>query len=426
MRSVVIGSGPAGIYAAQALLRRYPSMHVDILDRLPVPFGLVRYGVSPDHPSTKNAISQFSSFIKSNRDRVSFYGNLPAGPGTRLDEGTLSELYNLTIFATGAKAPRTLSNIEVPPCGVLSAHDFAKWVNGHPELEAGKRMDLESRIKSGEDVAVIGVGNVAIDVARMLLRSTDDFVDTDVSPRALQVLQESDIQRVSLIGRKNPARAAWTTAALREVVTKVPDVISTCSHRLLRQDMESSDLPRASKRALKLLFERTKDANKLASQQRVGRGKRLSLEFLSSPQGFKLLPDGKIEMELLFREGNCGDQSSVKREHGCIFLSLGYCPDTGEGYRVGWANGKATGIIGDNKWDAETVVSEIPDVLAATKPGLNGWLKKTSTEVVTWEGWERIDEEEKQLGRLAGRATAKVKIESVPEMLQVARGASPR
>lgn len=426
MRGAVIGSGPAGVYAAQALLRRYPTMHVDLLERLPVPFGLVRYGVSPDHPSTKNAISQFSSFIESNRDHISFYGNVSAGPGTPLDQDTLSQLYNLTVFATGAKAPRRLPHVEIPHQGVHSAHDFVKWINGHPEIEAGKRADIEKRISSGNDIAVIGLGNVAIDVARMLLRSTEDFADTDVSPRALDVLQNARIRTVSVVGRKNPARAAWTTAALREVVTKIPGIITECSHSLLQRDLESPDLPRTSKRALKLLLERTEDAGSAGSEKGVGERKTLYLQFLSSPQSFKLLPNGNIDMELTTRDEKLGDQSFIKGEHSCIFLSLGYCPDEGSGYRVGWANGKATGIIGDNKWDAESVVSQLPDLLANAKPGLHEWLRKSSAEAVTWEGWRRIDEEERHRGMLAGRATAKIKIESISEMLQVARGASPR
>lgn len=428
LRGVVIGAGPAGIYATQALLRRYPAMHVDLLDRLPVPFGLVRYGVSPDHPSTKNAISQFSSFISSNRDRVSFYGNVPAGPGTALPDDALTELYHVAVSATGAKAPRTLPNVQMPPSGVHSAHDFARWANGHPELDPVRRDDLEERIACGGDVAIIGVGNVAIDVARMLLRSPDDLRDTDVSPRALDVLEKANVRSVTLVGRKNPARAAWSTAALREIVTKIPGVVTACNHRLVQDDLNAEGVSRTTKRALKLLAERTVDEEGGSAMREANENEKLlRLQFLRSPQSFTLLPNGNVGMDLESRDQRNRNQFGIKGEYKAIFLSLGYCPSSGSGYRVGWANGKATGIIGDNKWDAESVVSAMPDVDSpGQKPGLSEWLRDAAREVVTWEGWGRIDDEERSRGQVAGRQTGKIKLETLSEMLQVAGGPSPR
>lgn len=412
MRAAVVGAGPAGLYAAKALLSRYPNAHVDILDRLPTPFGLIRYGVSPDHPHTKNAISQFSNFIQANLSRLSFLGNVPVGPGSFISLDILNSLYNLTIIATGARTPRSLHNVEIPPRGVFFAHSFAQWVNGHPELPQSLREDLEQRISAAESVSVIGVGNVAIDVARMLLRPVSDFVDTDISPHAFSVLEEANVKEVTLIGRKGPGQAAWTTAALREVMTKIPGIVTQCDHALVAKNLHAQPT-KAVGRMLALLKDRSMDES-VGGQSC---DKLLRLKFLRSPTRFGLCGDGKVRMELQNNED--GDME----EHGVdtVFLSLGYEPANGPGYRVGWANGKATGIIGDNKWDAESVIAALPDIDdEPTRPGLSRWLQENGQPFVSWEGWQRIDEEEKRRGNVHGRIDGRTKIESLPEMLQVA------
>lgn len=417
MRAVVVGAGPAGLYAARALLSRYTSAHVDILDRLPTPFGLIRYGVSPDHPHTKNAISQFSNFIQANLSRLSFFGNVPVGPRSPVSVDTLNSLYHLTIIATGAAAPRTLHNVHIPPSGVFSAHSFAQWVNGHPELSPQLRDDLEQRISSAEKVSVIGVGNVAIDVARMLLRPVSDFADTDISPRAFNVLKDADVREVTLVGRKGPWKAAWTTAALREVMTKIPGVVTQCEHALVLRGLDMQPA-KTVKRMLTLLKGQSVDEG--VGERR--RDKLLRLKFLLSPTHFKSTAErGRVCVEL---QNN--DNSGVEmHDADAVFLSLGYEPTVGPGYRVGWANGKATGIIGDNKWDAESVVAALPEIDGnSARTGLSQWLRENSHPYVTWEGWERIDKEEKRRACTNGRSSGRVKIESLTEMLQVAQSDS--
>lgn len=414
MRAAVVGAGPAGLYAARALLSRYPTAHVDILDRLPTPFGLIRYGVSPDHPHTKNAISQFSNFIQANLSRLSFFGNVPIGPNSPVSLDVLDSLYHLTVIATGALAPRTLHGVEIPPRGVFFAHSFAQWVNGHPELPESLREDLKKRVSTAESVFVIGVGNVAIDVARMLLRPVSDFADTDISPRAFSALKEANIKEVTLIGRKGPGQAAWTTAALREVMTKIPGIVTQCDHALVARDLLAQPST-AVKRMLALLKDRS--VGEAAGEQSCC-NKLLRLKFLRSPTRFGLSGEGKVLVKLQNNE----DSSTEEHDVDTVFLSLGYESTKGVGYRVGWANAKATGIIGDNKWDAESVIAALPDVEdGSMRPGLLEWLQDNGQPFVSWDGWQRIDEEEKRRGCIHGRKGGRVKIESLSEMLQVAR-----
>ncbi|PXF42454.1 NADPH:adrenodoxin oxidoreductase, mitochondrial [Gracilariopsis chorda] len=439
MRIAVVGAGPAGFYATQSLLKRFPDCTVDLIERLPVPFGLVRYGVAPDHPATKKVINTFSAFVNSNRSRINFYGNVAVGDDQPLKPSHLKDFYNLTIYATGAAHPRTLPGVHIPSRFVYGAQDFAFWANGHPDIHStsaqGKLSErIERDVKGTENVAVIGVGNVAIDIARLLLRPVDDLRSTDISPSVLELLSESPIKSVSLFGRKSPSGAAWTTAALREVVTKIPGIITTCDHGLLRKDMEMSQLSRSKKSMLKVLSEKTVDLNSAELHHHEHQGSRiLRLEFLKTPIAFSenvesvnlRLQCSQPAKDMVGEHLNpatksCEVRDTIESVCGVVFLSLGYVGGQGSGYRVGWANGKGAGIIGDNKWDAETVISSlsIPDTMNAV--GISHWLSSTGHRFVSWEGWECIDAVEKKRGSEYGRKDERVKLESVEEMLQVA------
>lgn len=429
-RAAVIGSGPSGFYAAQSLLRRFPRVKVDILEHLPVPFGLVRYGVAPDHPATKNAISGFTQFMETYRDRVRFLGNLPTLKHPDLSLERLDELYNVTVNATGAFQPRGLSGI-VPQPGVFSAHDFILWINGHPHTHACEEVvsddnsiSMVNQLKNAEHVMVLGQGNVSIDVARILLRPIDDLRCTDISPSALDVLAQSNIKSVSIVGRRAPHHASWTTAALREVLTKIPGITTTCNHELIAGDL--SVLPRVKARALKLLKENT---HHVAAVPRFENEKLLRLEFLMEINSIAGSEKSNIH-DFVVNEVVLGDSDAVRptaenRElaSDITFLSLGYVGGSGEGTRVGWANGKARGIIGDNNLDAHTVVSGLPESLGNAdepKDSIDDFIREKNWEAVHWEGWKRIDSEEKRRGVELGRAPYSVKLESIAEMLETA------
>lgn len=424
-RAAVVGAGPAGFYAAAALARRFPSIRIDILESLPVPFGLVRYGVAPDHPATKLVAAHFTSFMKSAGDRVRFVGNVPAYSHPSLDAEGLARMYDVVVRATGAASPKNLAG---DPNGVaLSAHDALLWMNGHPLLHAspeGRRM--EEAVRAAGDATLLGNGNVALDVARLLLRGADELRETDISRRALDALATAQVQKIAVVGRRGPVEAAWSTGSLREVVAKMPAVAATVDHALVKADLAREGVVRARRRALNLLVEHAADTGAAADGK-----KELALEFLQEPQAAtadggrtkltmertEMVPDGDKDWRLR-RTGE-----EVTRTTDAAFFSLGYEGGDHEGYCVGWANGHARGIIGAAKVDADTVVEGLEAVDGKKgKEGIDGWVAEAGREVVDWQGWLRIDAEELARGKKEG--FSRVKIESVDEMLSVARGRS--
>ncbi|CAN8076255.1 unnamed protein product [Agarophyton chilense] len=436
MRVAVVGAGPAGIYAAQSFLKRFPSCKVDIIERLPVPFGLVRYGVSPDHPATKNVINLFSNFIRSNRHLINFFGHVPVGNNQLITPKKLEQLYDVSVYATGAEHPRVLANVSKPSRLVYGAQDFAFWANGHPyicdhSLQSSFSTRLERDLTSAREVAVIGVGNVAIDIARLLLRPAKDLYHTDISQSALELLSQSSIKSVSLFGRKSPLNAAWTTSALREIVTKIPSIVTACDHSLIQNDFDSFKLSRPKKSMLKILMEKTIDCKSAELHRREMDGSKiLRLEFLKSVASFDVTEDDCVKLRLNQNQmpsdqTDCQSLDILEPYFGTIFLSLGYVGGKGSGHRVGWANGNASGIIGDNKWDAETVIRAIaePTEQNSNLPGISGLLDSKGVDYVTWEGWENIDAVERERAETNGRKDGRLKLETIQEMLQVANQA---
>lgn len=492
-RVAVIGAGPAGFYAAQALLKRFPAASVDIIERLPVPFGLVRYGVAPDHPATRQVTANFSALVERN-ERLSFYGNVPvsfdecaerdetsklcsttaaaaatatatiadvakSGAPGAIPLRELAALYHRVVVATGAAAPRALPVDTALSVGarerVHAAHDFVLWLNGHPDVHrCGSRhlafaqpleRSLSTRIAH---VGVVGAGNVALDVARLLLQPRASLLEAPVAPAARALLtgqrgqgggggdshgcgsggggvdgqvsmaaSAMETQRVSVVARRAPRFAAWTTAALREVVAKMPGVVTRTDRRAVLADLERKDLSRAQRRSLTLLADRALDLDEGLGDD-GDEQKRLTLHFGLQMSSFDTSPDDELLMHLVT---NDEEKRNVTLSCDSCFLSLGYIGGRGSGTSVGWANDKASGIIGDNKWDAETVIESVraPEVVEA-RGGVEEWLQRSGREAVTWEGWRRIDGEETRRAEGEGRAGGRNPIESVEEMIDIA------
>lgn len=434
MRCAVLGSGPSGFYAAQALLRRWPTCHVDILEQLPVPFGLIRYGVAPDHPATKVVATGFSKFVEDNLNRVRFLGNIPTLKTSDLSLSKLNEMYHLTIVATGANGPRTLPLLDHVPPQVYTAHDLILWLNGHPHVHERERLakelnqqSMESMLEKAENVAVVGQGNVAVDVARLLLRPIDDLRSTDISPTALDALAKCRTRTVTLVGRRSPKYASWTTAALREVVTKIPGITTSCDHSLIQTDLASSDLSRSAKRALKLLVTSTQPGEGIENSFGESCLKKLRLEFLREPYSIRYQHSTCVQMN--FAENQMSHSGMPmptgrfeSKNFDAVVLSLGYQAGDGEGVRVGWANGHARGIIGDNMRDARSVIEDIPDSSldwnsSSEKNGIDDWIALNKWKIVDWEGWLRIDKEERRRGGVMGGGRERLKLESIDELL---------
>lgn len=455
-RIAVIGAGPAGFYASAALLRRFGNAHLDIIERLPVPFGLVRYGVAPDHPSTRNVISQFSGLMKDNEKRLSFFGNLQvlhhhrhSACSDNTDIPTivyerLAALYDSVVFATGAARPRPLyapvHGSRTVARDVYGAHDFVLWLNGHPDLHVGgERQHVGERIATtllrAEQVSVIGAGNVAIDISRLLLRPRKHLLTLDASPTALHVLANAPaIQNVSLFARRAPPLAKWTTAALREICSKVPGVVVRTDRPALRASIDSPVFKpsRTQMRMLDVLTRHTLDLHGATrtSSSHSDSAHYLTLTFNTAVDAFSM-NEGKLRLHL--RDTAAAHESGVhlraetdERRHACdaAFLSLGY--ESGDrppsGIAVGWANGMARGIIGDNKWDAESVVAAMPAPPSSnvTKPGVREWLRECPRDVVSWNGWLRIEAEETRRARQSNYMSNTRRIESRKEMLHIA------
>lgn len=450
MRIAVIGAGPAGFYASAALLRRFAEARIDLIERLPVPFGLVRYGVAPDHASTRNVISQFSSLMEDNA-RLSYFGNVHVsdhGPKQQphhtptIPPDYLSALYDAVVFATGAARPRSL-HIPHDRAGsvphVHSAHDFVLWLNGHPDLHrGGERASVGAAIggtlERAERVSVVGAGNVAIDVSRLLLRPRRDVVKLEASPSALRILSEAPpLHNVHLFARRPAPFARWTTAALREVCTKVPGVIVRTDVAAVRESTENLGFKpsRAQARMLDVL---TNHALQLESALETcpsspDPAHSLTLTFNTAVNRFSTSA-GKLLLHLAKTRPTTDEPAhsirigTEEEKHACdaAFLSLGYeSGDQSPGrIAVGWANGMARGIIGDNKWDAESVVAAMPvPSLDEKKPGVQEWLRERSLQPVSWNGWLRIRAEETRRGRQLG-CEGGSRVETRKEMLEIA------
>lgn len=209
LRVCVIGSGPAGFYTTEKILKKHEGAEVDILDRLPTPFGLVRSGVAPDHPETKIVTNQFSRVAQN--ERCSFLGNVPLGSSVSLSE--LRDIYHVVVLAYGAESDRTLGIPGEDLAGIHSAREFVWWYNGHPDYR-----HFAPDLKSSDTAVILGQGNVALDVARILLRPTEELAKTDIATHALAALKESSIRKVYLVGRRGPVQAACTAKELREIL----------------------------------------------------------------------------------------------------------------------------------------------------------------------------------------------------------------
>jgi ferredoxin--NADP+ reductase len=447
----VIGSGPAGFYAAGALVGQDdPTVTVDMFDRLPAPYGLVRYGVAPDHEKIRNVLRIYRKTLS--HENVRFFGNVEYG--TDLMQKDLLELYDYVVFSTGAPTDRSLGIPGEDLKGSLSATEFVAWYNGHPDfVDLDVSLDMES-------VVVVGVGNVAIDVARILARSIDELKTTDIADYALEALAESRVRDIHVLGRRGPAQAKFTNPEIREfgklevadaVVRSEDLVLDPLSQAALEDD-------RTARKNLEILRE-------LAETGITGKPKRVHFRFLVSP--VEILGDESGRMHTVRIEKNelrptetgylnsYGIGAFEELEAGMILRSVGYRglplpempynkrkgtvpneqgrvvdPESGETfdrlYVAGWAKRGPTGVIGTNKADAvETVASLLEDARSveegfASRPDpeeTDKLLKAKGVQCVSYDDWCRIEALEEERGEKEGRP--RVKFLRAEEMLEV-------
>ncbi|HWM09292.1 MAG TPA: FAD-dependent oxidoreductase [Solirubrobacteraceae bacterium] len=441
----IVGAGPAGAFAAAALLRAAGDTRIDLLERLPTPWGLLRGGVAPDHQEIKRLQDLFER--QTLRRGCRFLGNVEVG--TDVTHADLMRCYSAVVYATGAQTDKSLGIPGEDLPGSRPATEFVAWYNGHPDYR-----ELEFDLSHPRAV-VIGNGNVAADVVRLLMRDPAELERTDVADHALAALHESRVREVVVLGRRGPAQAAFTSAELRElghldgVDLSVDDAeIDPVSTRWLADEGTFT-----ARKNVQLLRE-------FAARPAAGAPRRIDLRFLSSP--LEISGNGRVEAVTVGRneivradDGTlrarpvAGEPETI--ECGLVLRSVGYRAvplpsvpfderrfvlpnergrvlDT-EGdvlpgvYTVGWIKRGPTGILGTNKRDAEESMACLAeDLHALPRPEdtIDALLAERGVDVVTADGWRAIDGRELDRGRAEARP--RVKLASRDELLTVARG----
>ena len=449
-RVAIVGSGPAAFYSAMELLRHDdPMVSVDMLERLPTPYGLVRGGVAPDHEKIKSVTKIFER--AAGHPRFRFFGNVEFGIDIQRLE--LLEHYHAVIYAFGSRTDRHLNIIGETLPGSHAATEFVGWYNGHPDYRH-HQFDLTSK-----RVAIIGMGNVAIDCARILCQDPENLAKTDIAQHALEALRQSEVEEVFLIGRRGPVQAAFTPAEVRELLhlPKVDAVMRASDLEL--DDHSKEELSKAS-RNTKLNME---ILQQIHDQGDRGNPRKLHLCFLISPT--KIEGSEKVEgLELVHNEivkegGVLRAKATDEVMHlnvDMVFRSIGYMGEAIPGlpfddrrgtlpndqgqlldgvdgkllnqeYTAGWIKRGPSGVIGTNKQDATETVSRLKknwQTSPTPQPklvqhDLQDLLEEKQIQFVSFEGWKKLDKIEIEQGQQNGKS--RHKICEVQEMLDLIR-----
>lgn len=429
----VVGAGPAGIYASDLILKaeRDFDVSIDLFDLLPTPYGLVRYGVAPDHPRIKGIVNALFEVL--DKGDIRFFGNVEYGKDLTLDD--LKTHYHAVIFATGAIRDADLNIPGIELNGSYGAADFVNWYDAHPDFPREWPLDAK-------EVAVIGNGNVALDVARMLIKLPDDLASTEIPPHVEKGLRESKITDVHVFGRRGPAQVKFSPLELREALA-VEGVQSIVYDEDFEYDegsksqMEQSNQTRVMVKTLEGLRENPQPESP----------RRLHLHFLSTPE--EITGDGKVEGIKIRRnhlDGNGGVVATDEvREYSvqAVYRAVGYfgsplseipfdekhgvinndggrvLDENGEQvqgvYATGWIKRGPIGLIGHTKADAiETIghlLTEKNNWWKPTNPQENAvteLLESKGVKFVSWDGWLKENTEELRRGELSGREREKL------------------
>ena len=437
-RIAIVGAGPAGAFAGAAVLRHVGDASIDFFERLPTPWGLLRGGVAPDHQEIKRLQDTFDRQTLQRGCR--FLGNVEVGVDVTHEE--LARHYTAVVYATGAQTDKSLGIPGEDLPGSWAATEFVAWYNGHPDYR-----DLEFDL-SHERAVVIGNGNVAADVTRLLTRSPDELARTDVADHALAALRESRVKEVVVLGRRGPAQAAFTSAELREL-----GHMEGVDLRVDPADVELDPLSREWL-AEQGTFTARKNVDLLrefaARPPRIDAERRVELRFFVSP--VEITPEAVVVRRNEIVRGDDGalrarptDGPAETIECGLVLRSVGYQAVPLPGvpfderafvlpnergrvapgiYTVGWIKRGPTGILGTNKRDAEeTIACLAEDLRAGVLPEpsgepIDGLLAERGLDVVTAAGWRAIDGQERAAGRSADRP--RVKLASRDELLAAA------
>jgi ferredoxin--NADP+ reductase len=446
----IVGSGPSGYFAAASLLKFADSVddadvRVDMLEMLPTPWGLVRSGVAPDHPKIKSISAQFEKTALDPRFR--FFGNIVVGEQVRADE--LAERYDAVIYAVGAQSDRSLNIPGEDLPGSVAAVDFVGWYNAHPHFE-----QTGPDLSTGRAI-VVGNGNVALDVARILVTDPDALANTDIADHALESLDARGVEEVVIIGRRGPLQATFTTLELRELgdlegLADVDVIVDPTDFA----DISDEDLQAAGK----TVKQNIKVLRGYAEREPRGAKRRIVFRFRTSP--IEIKGEGRVESIVLGRNELVTDANGriVAKDTGAreelpaqlVIRAVGYrgVPTPGlpfdekngtiphtdgrvdgrrNEYVVGWIKRGPTGVIGSNKKDSQDTVNTLIDDLGGAELADFGpdhseqlveWLLSRQPKLITDDHWKLIDEHERAAGQPLGRP--RVKLTSVEEMLRIA------
>ena len=447
----IVGSGPSGYFAAASLLKfadaaEDQDVRVDMLEMLPTPWGLVRSGVAPDHPKIKTISAQFEKIALDPRFR--FFGNVKIGEHVQAAE--LSERYDAVVYAIGAQSDRPLGIPGEDLAGSVAAVDFVGWYNAHPHFG-----EMTPDLSTGRAV-VVGNGNVALDVARILVSDPDELAKSDIADHALESLHVRGVEEVVVIGRRGPLQATFTTLELRELadleaMAEVDVIVDPADF----EKISDEDLEAAGK-TVKL---NVKVMRGYAETKPRGAKRRIVFRFQTSP--IELKGDGRVEAIVLGRNELVDDGGRlVAKDTGAreelpaqlVVRAVGYrgVPTPGlpfddrsgtiphtdgrvEGsaneYVVGWIKRGPSGVIGSNKKDSAATVDTLLADLAGREltafaeehsEQLVEWLLSRQPKLVTDDHWKLIDEHERGAGEPHGRP--RVKLTSVAELLRISHG----
>ena len=453
LRLAIVGSGPAGFYTAEHLLKHEGThAEVDMFDRLPTPYGLVRFGVAPDHPKIKSVIRVYEKTAA--RPEFRFFGNVEVGRDISIEE--LRQRYHAVVFAYGTATDRHLGIPGEDLPGSHPATEFVNWYNAHPDF-ADREFDL-----SCERVVVIGNGNVAADVARMLALTPDELGETDTADHAIETFAAGSVKEILVLGRRGPAQAAFTNPEVRELGEMANadidiDAAEMELDQLSREWLDSDDADPTNRRNVEIFTD-------FSQRDPEGKPQKIALRFLRSP--IEIQGEGKVERIVVGRNELRRDETGRIRavdtgeretiECGLVLRSIGYkgipiegvpfderagtisneggrVTDDGDRvpglYAVGWIKRGPSGVIGTNKKDAQETVDNIfadleagamPEAeLAGDRGSIEALLNERKPDHVTFEGWQAIDAAEVEAGKTHGRP--RVKLSRVDELVEASK-----
>ena len=434
VRVAIVGAGPSGFYTADALLRSGTDVEIDVIDRLPTPFGLIRAGVAPDHQKTKNVSRAYEKTALN--DKVTYYGNVDVGAEISIED--LKELYEAVVLAIGSPHDRKLGVPGEDKKGVFGSADFVGWYNGHPDFR-----DLEPDLNT-KAIVVVGNGNVAVDCARVLVKTPDEMFNTDLATYAAEAIHASPLEDVYMVGRRGPIEAKFTNVELREMgelQNCTPIIDAAQIPKDVPEGMEISDRDR-----------RLKDRNLATLRgfidaKPADRERQVHFQFFASQ--VEVLGGGTVEGIRLekteVRHGRAvGTGETYDIPCGIVIPAIGYRGQPLEGvpfdewngviendegrvsdgvYAVGWIRRGPTGVIGTNKHDgdraAEQINEDCNDNGKAGGDGLKALLDGKGVRYIDYAQWQQIDDAEKSA---APAGAPRRKLTRITEMLTTLDG----